>query len=103
MTTPFQDLTKSQINKLYDLLGVHIYTFNDNQEILPTIKNENIICIGDAQNDMEMISKAGIGVAMKNSDSPIVKHTADMVSLDTNNNDGVRKTLQLLLHDNSNL
>ena len=45
MTTPFQDLTKSQINKLYDLLGVHIYTFNDNQEILPTIKNENIIGI----------------------------------------------------------
>ena len=45
MTTPFQDLTKSQINKLYDLLGVHIYTFNDNQEFLPTIKNENIIGI----------------------------------------------------------
>ena len=45
MTTPFQDLTKSQINKLYDLLGVHIYTFNDNQEILPTIKSENIIGI----------------------------------------------------------
>ena len=45
MTTPFQDLTKSQITKLYDLLGVHIYTFNDNQEVLPTIKNENIIGI----------------------------------------------------------
>ena len=45
MTTPFQDLTKSQITKLYDLLGVHVYTFNDNQEILPTIKNENIIGI----------------------------------------------------------
>ena len=45
MSTPFQDLTKSQINKLYDLLDVHIYTFNDNQEILPTIKNENIIGI----------------------------------------------------------
>ena len=45
MTTPFQDLTKSQITKLYDLLGVHVYTFNDNQEVLPTIKNENIIGI----------------------------------------------------------
>ena len=45
MTAPFEGLTKSQINKLYDLLGVHIYTFNDNQEILPTIKNENIIGI----------------------------------------------------------
>lgn len=45
MTTPFQDLTKSQITKLYDLLGVHVYTFNENQEILPTIKSENIIGI----------------------------------------------------------
>ena len=27
------------------LLGVHIYKFSENQEILPTIKNENIIAI----------------------------------------------------------
>lgn len=45
MSSPFDNLSKSQINKLYDLLGVHIYRFNKNQEILPTIKNENIICI----------------------------------------------------------
>ena len=45
MTAPFEGLTKSQINKLYDLLGVHVYKFNKNQEILPTIKNENIVGI----------------------------------------------------------
>ena len=45
MTTPFEGLTKSQKNKLFDLLGVHIYKFNKNQEILPTIKNENIVGI----------------------------------------------------------
>lgn len=45
MATPFEGLTKSQINKLLDLLGVHVYKFNKNQEILPTIKNENIIGI----------------------------------------------------------
>lgn len=45
MSSPFDNLSKTQINKLYDLLGVHIYKFNKNQEILPTIKNENIICI----------------------------------------------------------
>lgn len=45
MATPFEGLTKSQINKLFDLLGVHIYKFNKNQEILPTIKNENIVGI----------------------------------------------------------
>ena len=45
MATPFENLTKSQINKLFDLLGVHVYKFNKNQEILPTIKNENIVGI----------------------------------------------------------
>lgn len=45
MATPFDGLTKSQINKLLDLLGVHVYKFNKNQEILPTIKNENIVGI----------------------------------------------------------
>lgn len=45
MATPFEGLTKSQINKLFDLLGVHVYKFNKNQEILPTIKNENIVGI----------------------------------------------------------
>lgn len=52
MNSPFEDLTKSQINKLYDLLGVHIYKFSKSQEILPTIKNGNIIGIileGSAQ------------------------------------------------------
>lgn len=52
MNSPFQDLSKSQINKLYDLLGVHIYKFSKSQEILPTIKNGNIIGIileGSAQ------------------------------------------------------
>ena len=52
MNSPFEGLTKFQINKLYNLLGVHIYTFSKNQEILPTIKNENIVCIvteGSAQ------------------------------------------------------
>ena len=45
MRLPFEGLTKSQKNKLFDLLGVHIYQFNKNQEVLPTIKNENIVGI----------------------------------------------------------
>lgn len=52
MKDPFEDLSTSQINKLYNLLGVHIYRFAKNQEILPTIKHENIIGIileGSAQ------------------------------------------------------
>ena len=45
MEKPFDGLSKSQINKLYELLGVHIYKYKRNEEILPTIKKENIICI----------------------------------------------------------
>lgn len=45
MYSPFSDLSKAQISKLYELLGVHIYKFNRNQEVLPTIKSENIIGI----------------------------------------------------------
>lgn len=45
MNGPFTDLSRVEINKLYNLLGVHIYNFNKNQEILPTIKSENIIGI----------------------------------------------------------
>ena len=45
MSDPFENLSKSQINKFYELLGVHIYKFGKNQEVLPTIKNDNIIGI----------------------------------------------------------
>ena len=45
MDGPFADLSRVQVNKLYNLLGVHIYNFRKNQEILPTIKSGNIIGI----------------------------------------------------------
>lgn len=52
MKSPFANLSKVQIDKLYNLLGVHIYTFRKDEEVLPTIKNENIYAIileGSAQ------------------------------------------------------
>lgn len=52
MNSPFSELSKAQITLLYDLLEVHIYKYKKNQELLPTIKNENIIGIilnGSAQ------------------------------------------------------
>lgn len=52
MKSPFEDLTPFQRNKLFNLLGVHIFKFAKSEEILPTIKNENIIGIileGSAQ------------------------------------------------------
>ncbi len=45
MRLPFEGLTKLQIGKLLVLLGVHRYKYTKGEEILPTIKNENIIGI----------------------------------------------------------
>ena len=52
MNNPFESLTRLQINKLYDLLAVHVYKYSKNEEIFPTIKSGNIIGIvmsGNAQ------------------------------------------------------
>lgn len=52
MNSPFECLTKNQIVKLFQLLGVHTYQYRKNDEIIPTIKNGNIIGIilyGSAQ------------------------------------------------------
>ena len=45
LNNPFDNLTKNQISKLHELLGVHIYRYKKGQEILSTIKNENIVGI----------------------------------------------------------
>ncbi|MBB6696727.1 Cof-type HAD-IIB family hydrolase [Clostridium algidicarnis] len=56
------------------------------------IKPEEIICIGDNENDLSMIKFAGLGVAMGNAPSNI-KEEADYVT-DTNDNDGVAKVIE---------
>lgn len=45
MNNPFNDISELQKNKLFKLLETHIYTFNKNEEMISTLKNENIICI----------------------------------------------------------
>ncbi len=60
------------------------------------LKTEEIMAIGDNDNDVAMIEEAGIGVAMANG-SPIIKESADFIS-DSIENDGfsaaVRKMIQ---------
>ena len=51
------------------------------------IKQEEVICIGDAGNDMHMIKYAGLGVAMGNA-FPEIKRVSDFITK-TNNQDGV--------------
>ena len=43
MNSPFADLSRVQRNRLCELLDVHIYKYNKNEQVLPTIKNTNII------------------------------------------------------------
>jgi len=50
------------------------------------IKKENIMAIGDMENDKEMLEAAGLGVAMKNGDKEL-QRIADYVT-DTVENDG---------------
>ena len=51
------------------------------------IKQEEIMCIGDSNNDLSMIKNAGIGVAVANA-KPQVQKYAKMVTA-SNDNDGV--------------
>jgi len=59
-------------------------------EIL-NISREDIMCIGDAENDRHMVEFAGLGVAMGNAMKG-TKQAADHIT-DTNDNDGVAKAI----------
>ena len=56
------------------------------------ISREEVIAIGDSNNDLSMIEFAGLGVAMGNA-SEFIKAQADFVT-DTNMNDGVAKVVE---------
>lgn len=55
------------------------------------IRREEIITIGDSENDLSMIEYGGLGVAMGNAMEEI-KRRADYIT-DTNNNDGVAEVI----------
>lgn len=57
------------------------------------ITPKEIIAIGDDNNDMEMIKKAGMGIAMKNCSKDIEK-VADIVTRKSNNEAGVASVLK---------
>lgn len=45
MISPFEGLSNLQQARLLEKLESHIYDFNKNEEILPKLKNTNILCI----------------------------------------------------------
>jgi hypothetical protein len=56
------------------------------------VNAEEVMCIGDSENDISMLKFAGIGVAMGNA-LQITKDIADYIT-DTNDNDGVAKAVE---------
>lgn len=72
-------------------------------EILATYYNFNkdeIITIGDSENDLSMIKYAGLGIAMANAEEKI-KEAADYIT-DNNNDDGVAKAIEKFILDIDN-
>lgn len=59
------------------------------------IRREEIIAFGDWDNDADMLSAAGVGVAMGNA-SPYCKERADFITKD-NNHDGISYALKEIL------
>lgn len=57
-----------------------------------SIKQEEIVCIGDSGNDRQMIKYAGLGIAMGNA-FPEIKEIANVVT-DSNMNNGVAKAIE---------
>jgi Cof subfamily protein (haloacid dehalogenase superfamily) len=62
------------------------------------IKREEIIAIGDSENDLSMIEFAVLGIAMGNA-IDMVKEKADFIT-DTNDNDGVAKAVDKFVLNN---
>uniref|UniRef100_A0A7S3PK01 Sucrose phosphatase-like domain-containing protein n=1 Tax=Aplanochytrium stocchinoi TaxID=215587 RepID=A0A7S3PK01_9STRA len=60
------------------------------------IGRENIVAIGDGENDTNMIKYAGLGIAMKNACKEL-KEVADAVSSHTNNESGVGIEIERIL------
>ncbi len=60
------------------------------------IPHEHIIAFGDAENDLEMLDMAGIGVAMKNA-TDVTKAHANVITQKDNNHNGIVPTLRKLL------
>ena len=66
------------------------------------IDNDQIIAFGDSLNDIEMISKCGYGVALKNA-LPNIKESAKAITEYDHNSDGVIKFLKVHLDNNGQL
>lgn len=56
------------------------------------IKQEEVMAIGDGENDIEMLSFAGLGIAMENAKDDVKKFADDVTT--SNNDDGVANAIE---------
>lgn len=61
------------------------------------LQREEVICIGDSENDLSMIKYAGLGIAMENA-LPEVKEAAEYITA-SNNASGVAKAIEEFVLD----
>jgi hypothetical protein len=59
------------------------------------IAREDILAVGDSENDFAMLQKAGIAAVMANG-MPHIKEIADIVTKNDNNHDGVAELLECI-------
>lgn len=86
------EITSSTVNRI-EFVKKGMTKVNAISKLLDILKIEQneVIAIGNGENDIEMIKFAGCGIAMKNAPFS-VKSSADIIT-DTNNDDGVGKIL----------
>lgn len=87
------EVRKSRHN-LVDIMNVEVSKGRAVERLAKSlgIKREEIIAIGDNENDISMLEFAGLGIAMGNAEK-IVKASADYIT-DTNDNHGVAKVIR---------
>lgn len=80
--------------KWFDICNVNNSKYNSILKVagLEKIKNDDIICFGDGLNDIDMIKKCGVGVAMGNALND-VKKVADFITT-SHDEDGIASFLQ---------
>ncbi|WP_333589106.1 Cof-type HAD-IIB family hydrolase [Ligilactobacillus acidipiscis] len=81
---PVLELSPKNINKKVGLKSLSKYY---------GIPREDIIAFGDEQNDVEMLSYAGTGVAMQNA-APWIRDIADNITPVDNDHDGIAQYLE---------
>ena len=91
------EITSSELNRI-EFVNKGMTKVKAIELILNKLKidKENVVAIGDGENDIDMIKFARYGIAMSNSPE-IVKENADIVTKYSNNEDGVYYVINELL------